>query len=267
MNKTYPVSLIKSFSKIWCEKLRNDAPDSEGLTITEIMYHPEDDFPEFIELMNTSEEPVFLNGFSFTKGIDYTFDRDEMVYPSKGIVLTSDTSLFSMQYRFGAYGQFRKKLSNEGETIILQNKLNLTVDSVSYSRSAPWPLIPGKGYSIELIDPSLDNSSPSSWKVSDKKYGTPFRADISHEWEAMLFPNPAKDKAAISIGDQELAFAKFNIEIFNHAGLLVKSIKTESYNSEIELDTSGLSDGFYYIRVMPEIPKFKFIVIKVFKLQ
>ena len=249
------------------EKFVVDPNKVESLTITEIMYHPEDDFPEFIEMMNTSEEPVFLNGFSFTKGIDYTFDRDEMVYPGKGIVLTSDTSLFSKQYRFGAYGQFHKKLSNEGETIILCNNLNLTVDSVSYTRSTPWPVIPGKGYSIELIDPSLDNSSPSSWKVSGKKHGTPFRADISHEWEAMLFPNPAKDKAAISIGNQELAFAKFSIEIFNHAGLLVKSIKTESYNSEIELDTSGLSDGFYYIRVMPEIPKFKFIVIKVFKLK
>ncbi len=248
------------------EKFIVDPAKVENLTITEIMYHPEEEFPEFIELMNTGGYPVCLNGFSFSKGIDYTFDSDELVYPGKGIVLTNDTALFFKQYRFNAYGQFRKKLSNEGDTIILRNNLNLTVDSVSYSRSAPWPVIPGDGYSIKLIDPLLDNSLAENWKVSDKKHGTPYRPEVTQQLEALIFPNPVRDFAIISLGTSELSFSKFGIEIYNHAGLLVKTLKTESYNSEIILDISGISNGFYYLRLMPEKSGFGVTALKVLKI-
>lgn len=248
------------------EKFVVDPNKVENLTITEIMYHPEDDFPEFIELMNTTEEPVFLKGFSFSRGIDYTFNRDEMVYPGKGIVLASDTSLFLKQYRFRAYGQFRKKLSNDGETIILRNNLNLLIDSVTYSNTPPWPVIPGDGYSIGLVDLSLDNSLPSSWRVSDVKHGTPFKPDNSQQWEAGIYPNPARDNVTIVVGEQELASARFTVEIYNHSGLMMKSLQAESYNSEITLDISGLSNGFYYLRLVPDKGGFGTATLKVFKI-
>ena len=107
-----------------------DASISEELVITEIMYHPDDDYPEFIELMNNGEE----------------------------LVLTGDTSLFYKVYGYHAYGQFSKKLGNDGETIILKNSFNLVIDSVSYSSASPWPVIPGDGYSIGLKDIISDNS-------------------------------------------------------------------------------------------------------------
>ena len=243
-----------------------DASVGNVLVISEIMYHPEDDYPEFIELMNTSDEPVFLKGISFEQGISYTFSGNDLLQPGKGLLLTSDTALFARLYGFQAYGQFTKKLGNEGEMIILKNSFSLTADSVSYSGSVPWPVIPGDGYSIELKDISLDNSRAENWKVSEKKHGTPFRPDVLHQWEALIFPNPVKDFATISLGEPELAFSKFGIEIFNHAGLLVKSVKTESYNSEITLDMKGISNGFYYLRLVPEKCGFGVMTIKVIKL-
>lgn len=230
------------------------------------MYHPEDGYPEFIELMNTGEDPVFLHGFSFTKGISYLFDRDDAVYPGKGIVLTNDTLLFKKLYRFSAYGQFRNNLSNQGETLILRNNLNLVIDSLTYSNTSPWPVIPGDGYSIELKDISSDNTLAGNWKVSEKKHGTPFRPEVSQQWEAVIFPNPVIDFATIRTGEPELAFSKFVIEIFNHAGLLVNSIKTESYNAEIKIDLTGMNVGFYYLGLMPEKSGYGVTILKVIKM-
>ena len=81
-----------------------------------------------------------------------------------------------------------------------------------------------------------------------------------------MCPNPAKDKATINVGNQELAFAKFGVEIFNHAGLMVKSLKTESYNSEITFDMTGMSVGLYYLRLIPETSGFGLTTLKVIKL-
>jgi hypothetical protein len=243
-----------------------DASVGEELVISEIMYHPDNDYPEFIELMNSSDEPVFLKGITFTKGISWTFADNDLLQPGKGLVLTGDTSLFYKVYGYRAYGQFTKKLRNEGETIILKNSFNLVIDSVSYSSASPWPVIPGDGYSIELKDISSDNSLAENWKVSEKKYGTPFRPDVSQQWDAFIFPNPVRDYATISLGESELSFSKFGIEIFNHAGLLVKSLKAESYNSEITFDMTGMSEGFYYLRLIPETSGFGVTTLKVIKM-
>ena len=41
---------------------------------------------------------------------------------------------------------------------------NILQDEVYYESSSPWPpLSNGEGYTLELIDPSYDNSLPSSW--------------------------------------------------------------------------------------------------------
>jgi hypothetical protein len=243
-----------------------DALAGEELIITEIMYDPDNGYPEFIELMNNGEEPVFLKGISFTKGISWTFAGNDLLQPGKGLVLTGDTSLFAKVYGYRAHGQFTKKLSNDGETIILKNSFNLVIDSVTYSNSVPWPVLPGDGYSIELKDISLDNSLAENWKVSDKKHGTPYRPEVLQQWDALIFPNPVKDFATISLGESELSFSKFRIEIFNHAGLLVKSLKAESYNSEITFDMTGMSVGFYYLRLIPETSGFGVTALKLIKM-
>jgi hypothetical protein len=117
-----------------------------------------------------------------------------------------------------------------------------------------------------LKDISSDNSLAENWKVSEKKYGTPFRPDVSQQWDAFIFPNPVRDYATISLGESELSFSKFRIEIFNHAGLLVKSLKAESYNSEIIFDMTGMSEGFYYLRLFPETSGFGVTTLKVIKI-
>jgi hypothetical protein len=240
---------------------------TEKLVITEIMYNPKKGYPEFIELTNTGEEAIALKGFSFTDGITYTFSRNDVVNSGKGIVLTNDTILFLKNYRVPAYGQYNKKLSNEGETIILRNNLNLLIDSATYSGSSPWPVIPGGGYSIVLKDHSMDNSLPESWIVSETVHGTPYKNGIPLPWEAMLFPNPARDYVTIHPGKPELAFSKFRIEVFNQNGLRLQSLATESINSRITIDLTNMQEGFYYLRLIPHNSNFEVLGLKLIKIK
>ncbi len=243
-----------------------------SLTINEIMYHPENDYPEFIEVMNFGESSVNIAGFKFSKGISYTFDSNEIIQPGAGVVLTNDRALFKSVYNFDAQGQYEKKLSNSGETIILMNGLNQVVDSVTYSDTIPWPEnADGDGYSLELIDSVLDNALCSSWRTSAEIYGSPFTtisiSEIVSEIEAGIYPNPFSDKITIKINTELLSTEVFNINIFNQLGSKVKTIQSTSNNSEIEINLGGLMPGLYFIRIdASKTTQFKGAVLKAIKL-
>jgi hypothetical protein len=224
----------------------------EKVVITEIMYHPEDGNPEFIEIFNAGENTVVLDGFAFSKGIVFTFNPGSTIYPGVGLVLTNDTSLFKNVYGFSAFGQYNKQLSNSGETVILINRYAQTVDSISYSDSIPWPPeADGDGYSIELADLKLDNSDGNNWKISDIKNGTPFNTETNKKIDAIFYPNPFNDYLYIEIGNRELAFGQFQIEIFNVFGSKIKTIETVSYSSMIKIPAGNINRGIYFIQIEP----------------
>jgi hypothetical protein len=48
------------------------------------------------------------------------------------------------------------------------------IDQVTYDDDDPWPAeADGEGPTLELINPSFDNSLPESWNYSSELYGTP----------------------------------------------------------------------------------------------
>ncbi|MDO8953048.1 MAG: lamin tail domain-containing protein, partial [Draconibacterium sp.] len=225
----------------------------EEVVINEIMYHPQNGYPEFVEIFNTGVNTVVLDGFVFTKGVDFTFNTGSNIYPKTGLVLTNDTSLFKNVYGFSVFGQFNKRLSNSGETLILKNRFAQTVDSVSYSDSIPWPKgADGDGYSLELINPLSDNSVYNNWKESDMINGTPFEPKTGQELHATLYPNPFNQVVYIEIGNQGLAYEPFIIEVFNLFGSKVKSLEISSYYSKIQIPTDDLSQGVYIIHLQPK---------------
>ena len=240
----------------------------ENLTINEIMYHPEDDYPEFIEVMNFGENPVNMGGFTFSDGIAYTFSDDEIIQPGAGVVLTDDILLFKNIYDFDAFGQYEKQLSNSGETLILRNGFNQTVDSVTYSDSIPWPEIAdGDGYSLELIDSDLDNSLWSSWKESNKIYGSPYTTIAELDIDAGIYPNPFSDVITIKINTEVLSTEVLQIAVYNQLGSKVRTIQSTSNNSEIEVNLGGIMPGLYIIRIdASKTTQFKGAVLKAIKL-
>jgi len=246
-----------------------DAIYGKEVVISEILYHPENDKPEFIEIVNTGETNIILDGFVFTKGIDFTFLQGSSIFPGAGLVLTNDTALFKKVYGFDAFGQFNKQLNNDGETLILKNRFYQTVDSVTYSDTIPWPVAAdGDGFSIELISQKSDNSIHTNWKASEVKEGTPFESQTGQDMEATFYPNPFTDKFFIELGNPDLAYEPFSVEVFNLFGSVVKSMETNSYNSRIELNLGNLLPGMYVIRVTPlQNTAFEFSNIKAIKLK
>ena len=240
----------------------------DNITINEIMYHPEDDYPEFIELMNFGDGLVNLSGFTFTKGISYTFKSNEIIESGAGIILTNDNVLFNGIYNFDAFDQYEKQLSNSGETLILINGFNQLIDSVTYSDSIPWPEITdGDGYSLELINSDLDNAFWSSWKASDEIYGSPYATIDILDIDAGIYPNPFTDIITININTELLETEILHIEVFNQLGSKVRTIQSTSKNSQIEINLSGVLPGMYFIRIdASKNTEFNGAVLKAIKL-
>lgn len=143
---------------------------SASLKITEIMYNPPDvnvDTLEFIELKNTGEIPIDLNGFAFTKGVLCVLPR-YILKPDSLIIISKDAewmrTIFgveSIQWAFGS------NLNNSGELIELVDKSGFVIDSVFYDQKTPWPAeANGTGRSLTLCNPLLDGQVAQNWLAS-----------------------------------------------------------------------------------------------------
>ena len=148
------------------------APANAGdIVIDEIYYAPKDktSLEEFVELYNNGTSAVDLAGWYFSEGISYRFAASTVMQPGEYLVVAEDpATLLSLYPGIRAVGPFLGKLSNDGEEIVLRDPQGEPEDSVDYRRGFPWPTVSkAQGYSIELIDPDLDNELGGSWRASN----------------------------------------------------------------------------------------------------
>ena len=146
-------------------------PESyEGIIIiNEINYNPaasydqSDEDYEFIELYNTSDESVLLDGFHLTsQNIDFIIGDDVWISHGGYLVIArnSETYSGSIQWTGG-------RLENDTDSIDLKDSYDMDVDFVQYDDGPPWPTEPDAGGStLELISPNLDNGLAESWQAS-----------------------------------------------------------------------------------------------------
>ncbi len=195
-----------------------------ALVITEIMYNqpptPEDpagiaEDLEFIELYNELAVPADLSGYRFTQGIHYQFptgfkaDGKPLASLGRGeyLVLASDAAAFEARYGFAPFGQYYGKLSNGGDTIVLENDAGDPYDAAEplntlgrregayviafdYDDEGSWPTAcDGTGHTLCLIDPFGDQGDSDNWTASPRLWGTPGRQNgLEDSWsEAEIF--------------------------------------------------------------------------------
>ncbi len=145
------------------------------VAVSEIMYNPPEpgtDTLEYLELVNLTDTPVDLTGYSFTSGVVYTFPS--MILPEYGyIVICKDSVRFAQVFGLSVLEWDTGSLDNSGETIVLSNALGQTVDSVSYSDQGGWPGLPtdGNGSSLVLCDPFGDHNDPANWQAASTATG------------------------------------------------------------------------------------------------
>ena len=158
--------------------------DYKNLKITEI-YNPNstDDKTnnvEFIELKNTGNAILSLHGLFFSKGIKYTFNEEKYLQPGEIIVLTSDNYRFYKKYGFMPFGEFKGKLNNTSDNIILKNTTGDTIISISYGNDASWKKLindPDRSIIPKNIQSSKDPSTGKYWKKSKQTGGSPGVSD------------------------------------------------------------------------------------------
>ena len=140
------------------------------IVINELHVNPADNTEkvEFIELYNNTAEPIDLSGWYFSDGVEFTFPAGSSIASGQYAVVGESPS--EVQSKFGisgAYGPFVGNLANEGERIVLRDSEGTRQDEVDYGLGFPWPTTGGwRDYSMELIDPNLDNDLGGSWRAS-----------------------------------------------------------------------------------------------------
>lgn len=138
-----------------------------SLRIIEIMYNPLGGSEyEFIELQNVGDETLNLNGISFVKGIEYTFD-EILLSPKESVVLASNLNAFTSRYGEVNHliDEYAGRLNNGGEELILQLPDPYPFNMVRFSFNDQWySQTDGEGHSLELRDLTIDPSNYNSRK-------------------------------------------------------------------------------------------------------
>jgi hypothetical protein len=143
-----------------------------SVVINEIMYHPPNDLEElqYIELFNADSTEADLSGWSFSKGVKFSFAPGTKV-PSGGfLVVCRNRTKFVERYGHSVplAGEFEGHLSHNGEQIELSDRDKTLVDAVNYNDSAPWPMAAdGRSSSLERICPAARSDDPANWAASE----------------------------------------------------------------------------------------------------
>ena len=151
--------------------------------ISEIHYNPSSaqgsDFDfEFIELYNSGPGGYDLSGHYFSQGFEYSFPDGSVLPSGDYMVLAIGDTLVDMGILEDVVIWTSGNLSNSGESIEIKDSNGVVVDYVDYEDGSndygDWGTShDGGGGSLELIDPSLDNSLATSWQTSWVPNGTP----------------------------------------------------------------------------------------------
>lgn len=186
-----------------CLMLLGSARPGFALVFSEIMYHPvedaatDDESLEFIELYNNRAVSEDLGGWTFTNGIEYTFEPNTILGPKSYLVVARDPNAVMAAYGItGVLGPFSGKLNNDGERVELSSAAGMIVLSVRYNDAHPWPVSPdGAGHSLILAGLGGDPEQAASWSQSTFIGGTPGGPD-----EAQTTPQDPTQVTLVDIG-------------------------------------------------------------------
>ena len=125
----------------------------------------------WIEVMNRSDREIDLTGWAIAGGIDYTFPTGTHLSGKSYVVIAKDPETLRQDHPdIQVLGPFFKRLSREGEQLVLNDSLGNTVDELHYREGGRWPeLADGGGSSLELRDARADNETPEAWAESDER--------------------------------------------------------------------------------------------------
>ena len=180
MKKFFPILLCPvALSLLACSDSNGGKTRSvvhPAIVCTELMYHPQSGWPEFVELRLTgkSVESMSAVNLRLDGAVEFAFP-DEPLAENEIVVVTEDAFLFRSKYPDFAGRLFQWdpgfKLSNSGD--VLEIKLDGPGDfDARFDDNPPWPsLADGNGGSLVYI--GGNPAYASSWAASATPNGNP----------------------------------------------------------------------------------------------
>ena len=155
------------------------------VVINELHYNPVDDgfeagsLREFIELHNPGPATIDVSGYTFTKGIGYTFPEGITLDSGGYLVLARVPTHRTWRGKpYQVFGPYDGKLSNSGEQLTLKRPDGSLVERMEYDDEAPWPRgADGYGGTLERVQWELPAADYHSWRASLREDGTPGAAN------------------------------------------------------------------------------------------
>ncbi len=234
--------------------------DYNDLKVTEMMYaakvsedaasHGWDrDDLAWIELQNTGNGVLPLEGVQFSEGITYTFPAVNLDAGQR-IVLAKNLEAFASQYETNGLlvlSGYSGNLARKGETISLQDPEGANI--LTYTYSNKWyPITDQGGASLVVVDPLAEESlwsTPENWRASANTGGNP-----GHE---KAIPAPEIGKIQV-LENGNLCFSTEGIRSFVVEASrdlenweLFDSWREES--GQVIIDMNGLAEDMLFFRI------------------
>ena len=212
--------------------------------INEIMYHAppqlessrrepyQESTEEWIELYNRGQQPVDLTDWSFDDAINFDFPANTILQPGEYLVVTNDTTALSAKYPgIRTIGDFNGVLNNRDDRILLRDAAKNPADEVHYYERGKWAeLADGGGSTLELRDPTADNSNPAAWAASDEA--------SKSEWTTFQFSGVANEPLNCCGGFNEFIFG-----LLDSGEFLIDDVSLIRQGTATELIQNGSFQG------------------------
>lgn len=229
------------------------------LIFTEINYKSHVNYPsgDWIELLNNSNDTIDISSWIFRDGNPdnaFVFHENTLLYPNEKVLLIEDTlAFFNVYKQKGRYfGPMEFGFSASGENLSLHNPFDLEIISIEYSNAEPWPEdASGTGFTIELIDNTIDMQNGESW-MSNCFLGTPWERPESCIQADVLFISEVKyqSKPGEESGDW--------IELYNQSDKEVNLMNWSILHQTdtISIDTNYLLNPENYVIISADTALF-----------
>jgi len=239
-----------------------DAVVFNPVVINEINYKssPEFNTDDWIELHNVSDNAINLSNWSLKDADEnlYTIPVGTEINADDYLILTKDLELFKgLVSSVHSIGDIGFGLSSKGDKILLFDQAGFLQDEVEYDNNEPWPdQADGEGFTLELINPELDNSLAENWMTLNET-GSPGRAntestsvfDLITNGTISFYPIPTSDELYINLElntKSDVSIQLVSIDGKSIMEVIQKSLQIGIYNFNIDLTSHAV--GLYTIQ-------------------
>lgn len=231
--------------------------DLPPLSISEIMYHPADDWIpwgydeedfEFVEIWNHGDQSVLLEGMTLSDGVDFTFPRYLLAAGEAVVVAAHPEALMGHHQTLDGkvLGPYDGRLANGGEMVILSDAAGRLLDQVPFDDDETWPeAADGQGSSLERI--RFDRADASAWRASHEAGGSPGEVVVEQsvpaviEWQA---GNIVRIQFEIGAGVVSTLMSKASLDAEEWEPLFQWEASDRTESHQIELDATGSTRFF-----------------------